>query len=205
MAAVQEVAESLDKAGRKGYIIPRGGSDPIGALGYVACAQEIQFQLFETGLVIDRLCVASGSAGTHAGLVTGFVGCNMNIPIVGIGVSRDAKDQTPLVYDLVLKTAERLGVNQDIPRKMVVSFGEYWRPKYSIPNKKMVEAVNLMAKTEGILLDPIYTGKAMAGLIDLSRKGYFKKNENVLFIHTGGSPNLYAYMEAVLGMEEVTD
>jgi len=193
------------KEGRKGYIIPGGGSNPIGATGYVACAQEIQRQLFDNGLSIDRLCVASGSAGTHAGLVAGFVGCNMNIPIVGIGVSRDPGDQEPIVYDLAQKTAQRLGVGQDIPRKAVVSFGDYWRPKYSVPNQKMVEAVNLMARTEGILLDPVYTGKAMAGLIDLGRKGYFKKGENVLFVHTGGSPGLYAYIKPVLGLEKVAD
>ena len=113
----------------------------------------------------------------------------MNIPIVGIGVSRDPGDQEPIVYDLAQKTAQRLGVGQDIPRKAVVSFGDYRRPKYSVPNQKMVEAVNLMARTEGIpSLDPVYTGKAMAGLIDLGRKGYFKKGENVLFVHTGGLP-----------------
>ena len=86
-----------------------------------------------------------------------------------------------------------------------MTFGNYWRPKYSVPNKGMVEAVKLMAKTEGILLDPVYTGKAMAGLIDLSRKDYFKKGENVLFVHTGGSPGLYAYIQPLLGLEEVAD
>jgi D-cysteine desulfhydrase len=205
MAAMRKVADELGRESRKGYIIPGGGSNPIGATGYVACAQEIQSQLFEKGLAIDRLCVASGSAGTHAGLVAGFIGCNMNIPIVGIGVSRDPDDQEPIVYDLAQKTAQRVGVKQDIPRKAVVTFGDYWRPKYSVPNQKMVEAVNLMAKTEGILLDPVYTGKAMAGLIDLSRKGYFKKGENVLFVHTGGSPGLYAYIKPVLGLEKVAD
>lgn len=204
-AAMQKVAEDLDREGRKGYVIPGGGSNPIGATGYAACAQEIQDQLFDQGLVIDRLCVASGSAGTHAGLVTGFVGGNMNIPIVGVGVSRDAGDQEPIVYDLACRTAERLGVRQDIPREAVVSVGGYWQPKYSVPNKKMVEAVNLMAKTEGILLDPVYTGKAVAGLIGLSREGFFKKGENVLFVHTGGSPGLYAYIQPVLGREEVAD
>ncbi len=204
-AAMQKVADDVAKEGRKAYIIPGGGSNPIGATGYAACAQEIQGQLFEKGLNIDRLCVASGSAGTHAGLLTGFYGCNMNIPIVGVGVSRDPEDQEPLVYNLALKTAERLGVHQDIPRDAVVSFGDYWRPKYSVPNKKMVEAVNMMAKTEGILLDPVYTGKAVAGLIDLSRKGYFKKGENVLYVHTGGSPALYAYIRPILGLEEVAD
>jgi D-cysteine desulfhydrase len=205
MGAMQKVAEELAKDGRKGYIIPGGGSNPIGATGYAACAQEIQDQLFETGLVVDRVCVASGSAGTHAGLVTGFIGCNMNIPIVGVGVSRDAGDQEPIVFDLACRTAERLGVRQDIPRKAVVSVGGYWQPKYSVPNKKMIEAVNLMAKTEGILLDPVYTGKAMAGLMGLSREGYFQKGENVLFVHTGGSPGLYAYIEPILGREAVPD
>ena len=205
LAAMRKVAEELGREGRKGYIIPGGGSNAIGASGYVACAQELQGQLFEKGLCIDRLCVASGSAGTHAGLVVGFIGGNMNIPIVGIGVSRDPGDQEPLVYDLALKTAERLGVNQDIPRQAVLTFGDYWRPKYSVPNRKMVEAVNLMARTEGILLDPVYTGKAMAGLIDLSRKGYFKKGENLLFVHTGGAPGLYAYTKPLLGLEKVDD
>ncbi|MFP4128733.1 MAG: D-cysteine desulfhydrase, partial [Desulfonatronovibrio sp.] len=188
-----KVAAQLETEGRKGYIIPGGGSNPVGATGYVACAQEIQDQLFHKSLNIDQLCVASGSAGTHAGLLTGFLGCSMNIPIVGIGVSRDPQDQDPIVHELALKTAERIGVKQDIPREAVVTFGDYWRPKYSVPNKKMVEAVNLMAKTEGILLDPVYTGKAVAGLIDLCRNGYFKKGENILYVHTGGSPALYAY------------
>ena len=205
MAAMQRQVEELDRAGRRGYIIPGGGSNPIGATGYVACAQEIQNQLFEKNLRIDRLVVPSGSTGTHAGLIAGFFGCNMNIPIVGIGVSRDPQDQNPLVYDLVQRTAERVGIREHIPTEAVVSFGEYWRPKYSVPNKKMVEAVNLVAKTEGILLDPVYTGKAMAGLIDLCRKGYFRKGENVLFVHTGGSPGLYAYLKPVLGLEEVSD
>ena len=205
MAAMQKVADDLAKDGRKGYIISGGGSNPIGATGYVACAQEIQNQLFEKQIQIDRLVVASGSTGTHAGLLAGFYGCNMNIPIVGINVSRDPKDQDPLVYDLVQKTAERVGVRQGVPREAVVTFGDYWRPKYSVPNKKMVEAVNMMAKTEGILMDPVYTGKALAGFIDLSRKGYFKKGENILFVHTGGSPVLYAYIKPVLGLEEVAD
>lgn len=205
LGAMQKVADDLAREGRKGYIIPGGGSNAIGATGYVACAQEIQDQLFEQGLVIDRLCVASGSAGTHAGLLVGFVGCNMNIPIVGIGVSRDPRDQNPLVLDLALKTAERVGVNQDIPADAVVSFGDYWRPKYSVPNQKMLEAVTLMARTEGILLDPVYTGKAAAGLIGLSRQGYFKKGEKVLFVHTGGSPGLYAYIKPLLGLETVAE
>lgn len=205
MAAMNSVAEDLKAEGRKGYVIPGGGSNAIGATGYVACAQEIQDQLFEMGVEIHRLCVASGSAGTHAGLLTGFIGCNMNIPVVGIGVSRDPQDQDPLVHKLAMETAKRLGIRQEIERKSVVTFGDYWRPKYSVPNAKMVEAVNLMAKTEGILLDPVYTGKAVAGLIDLCRKGYFRKDENVLYVHTGGSPALYAYRKVILGLENAPE
>jgi D-cysteine desulfhydrase len=205
MEAMGKVAEELAAAGRKGYVIPGGGSNAIGATGYVACAQEIQDQLFQKGLDIHHLCVASGSAGTHAGLLTGFLGCNMNIPVTGVGVSRDPEDQDPLVHKVALETAERLGMKQDIPREAVVTFGDYWRPKYSVPNAGMVEAVNLMAKTEGILLDPVYTGKAVAGLIGLCRKGYFKKGENVLYVHTGGSPALYAYIKPILGLEAVAE
>lgn len=205
MAAMNSVAEDLKAEGRKGYVIPGGGSNAIGATGYVACAQEIQDQLFEMGVEIHRLCVASGSAGTHAGLLTGFIGCNMNIPVVGIGVSRDPQDQDPLVHKLAMETAKRLGIRQEIERESVVTFGDYWRPKYSVPNAKMVEAVNLMAKTEGILLDPVYTGKAVAGLIDLCRKGYFRKDENVLYVHTGGSPALYAYRKVILGLENAPE
>ena len=204
MDEMNKVAAEVAREGRRGYIIPGGGSNPIGATGYVACAQEIQAQLFSKGLDINRLVTPSGSTGTHAGLVVGFSGCNMNIPIVGIGVSRDKEVQEEMVYSLVEQLANHVGVNQSISREAVICFGDYWRPNYSVPNKKMVEAVNLLAKTEGILLDPVYTGKAMAGLIDLSRQGYFKKSEKVLFLHTGGSPALYAYMKSILG-EEVVD
>lgn len=203
--AMQKTAEGLEKEGRKGYVIPGGGSNELGATGYVACAQEIQDQLFDMGQDMDRVVVASGSSGTHAGLLTGFTGCNMHLPIIGIGVARDPEDQEPLVYDLAQRTAQRLGVRQEIKRDAVETSGDYWRPKYSVPNKKMVEAVHLTAKTEGILLDPVYTGKAMAGLIGLSRQGKLKKGERVLFVHTGGSPGLYAYVDSLLGNREVED
>lgn len=191
-------AEEVAAAGRRAYVIPGGGSNAIGATGYVACAEEILAQAFENGLRIDRVVCASGSAGTHAGLVTGFYGNNSNIPIVGIDVSRPKEVQEKLVYDLVRKTAEHVGIGAEIPRDAVLCFGDYVGRGYSLPTPEMAEAVRMLARTEGILLDPVYTGKAMAGLIDLSRKGFFKKDENVLFVHTGGSPALYAYMSDLL-------
>ncbi len=194
-AEMQAVADELAAEGRRAYVIPGGGSNPVGATGYVACAQEILSQTFETGLNIERVVCASGSTGTHAGLVVGFQGSNSGIEVVGIDVSRSREEQEPLVYDLVQQTAAHLGVTAPIPREAVRCFGDYVGPGYSLPTAEMVEAVKLLARTECILLDPVYTGKAMAGLIDLVRKGWFKKDETILFVHTGGSPALFAYMQ----------
>jgi len=201
--AMQQVADELSTQGRKGYIIAGGGSNALGGLGYVACAQELQQQFYEQDVHIDRVVVGSGSSGTHGGLVAGFIGNHINIPIVGIGVSRDPADQEPLVYKEAQAVADLLGLGLTIPRDAVVSVGGFWQPKYSIPNEKMVEAVQLLARTEAILLDPVYTGKIMAGLIGLARQGFFKPGENVLFLHTGGLPSLHAYEAVVLGKTPV--
>jgi D-cysteine desulfhydrase len=197
-AAMQAAADEVASEGRKAYVIPGGGSNPVGATGYVACAQEILAQTFDVGINIDRIICASGSAGTHAGLVTGFYGNNSNLPVIGINVSRPKIDQEELVYDLVQRTAKHIGLNSDIPREAVVCFDEYVGPGYSLPTPQMAEAVRMLARLEGVLIDPVYTGKAMAGLIDLVRKGTFNKNENILFVHTGGSPALYVYMSDIL-------
>jgi len=198
-AEMQKAADELAAAGRKAYVIPGGASNPLGALGYVSCAQEIINQLFVMGIKIDRVVCASGSAGTHAGLVTGFCGSNSDLPVVGINVSRPKQAQEELVYGLTGKTAKFLGIKQSIPREAVLCFGDYVGKGYSLPTAGMVEAVQMVSRLEAILLDPVYTGKTMAGLIDLVRKGFFKKEENLLFVHTGGSPALYAYLDSFLG------
>jgi D-cysteine desulfhydrase len=198
MKEMQALADKVASDGRKAYIIPGGGSNVIGATGYVACAEEILSQAFDMGLNIHHVVTASGSAGTHAGLLTGFYGCNSNIPITGINVSRKKDVQEALVHKLVLQTATHVGIKQEIPKTAVNCFDDYVGAGYSLPTKGMVEAVKLLAQTESILLDPVYSGKAMDGLIDLVKKGHFKKGENILFIHTGGSPALYAYTSAIL-------
>ncbi|MFH1975342.1 MAG: D-cysteine desulfhydrase [Pseudomonadota bacterium] len=195
LAAMQNVADELRTKGKKPFIIPGGASNEIGALGYVACAQEILTQSFEEGLCFDHVVCASGSAGTHAGLVTGLSGSNSRLPVVGINVSRPKEIQEDLVFSLVKKTADFLGIQQTIPREAVLCFSDYVGPGYSLPSAAMVEAVKLVARTEAILMDPVYTGKAMAGMIDLVRKGYFSPAEKLLFVHTGGSPGLYAYLD----------
>ena len=190
---MQKLADKLTAAGRKPYIIPGGASNSIGALGYVQCAQELQQQMFEQGCDFDHIIVPSGSAGTHAGFLLGMLACNMNIPVTGIGVNRKKSVQEQAVFDLMHQTADLIGAAVNIPREAVVAYDDYVGPGYSLPTAAMAEAVTLLARTESILLDPVYSGKAMSGLIDLVRKGVFPAGSNVLFLHTGGSPALYAY------------
>ncbi len=195
---MQEVKDELAAEGRKGYIIPGGGSNVIGATGYVACAQEILEQTFDMGLNLDYVVTTSGSGGTHGGLLVGLLGNNSNIPIIGVSVRANKEKQEKMIFDLAQRTADHVGFNSKIPREAVNVIDGYVGAGYSVPTDEMVEAVQLLARTEGILLDPVYTGKAMSGLIGLIRKGHFKKEDNVLFIHTGGSPALYAYLPTIL-------
>jgi len=203
-AAMSKIAQQLASLGRKGYVIPGGGSNAIGGLGYVACVQEVQQQWLEMGVAFDAIVVGSGSSGTHGGMAAGFFGNNIKIPLIGIGVSRDPVDQEPLVYKEAQAVADLLGIGK-VPREMVKSIGGYWQPKYSVPNAKMVEAVQMLARTEGVLLDPVYTGKIMAGLMGLARQGFFNPNAKVLFMHTGGVPSLNAYEDVVLGRTVLKD
>lgn len=198
LGELEKLAEKLRAEGRKPYIVPGGGSNAIGSIGYVACAQEIMDQLFDSGIKIDHMVCPSGSAGTHAGIIAGMTGINANIPVTGVSVNRSKEIQTDAVWNLAKATAEKVGVHNEITRDLVQVTDEYVGPGYSLPTDQMVEAVQLLARTEGILLDPVYTGKVMAGLIGMIREGKFKKEDNVLFLHTGGSPALYAYTETVL-------
>lgn len=193
-AAMDALATDLERAGRKAYCIPGGGSNALGALGYVSCAQETMAQAFEMDLRLDQIVVASGSAGTHAGLITGLTALNAGVPLTGINVRRPRAEQEGNVHKLAVETAALLGVAAP-PRESVVALADWVGPGYSLPTPEMVEAVRLLASMEAILLDPVYTGKAMAGLIGLVRNGTFKRGENVLFVHTGGSPALYAYQD----------
>ena len=192
---MEKLAAKLRAEGKKPYIIPGGASNSIGAAGYVACAQETVEQLFLAGIDLHTMVVPSGSAGTHAGIVTGMYGTSTNIPVLGINVSRTKEVQEGIVHKLVGETASLVGVNQEIPASAVTCYGDYVGPGYSLPTDSMIEAVKLLARTEAILLDPVYSGKAMAGFMDLVRKGTFPDGSNVLFLHTGGSPALYAYTD----------
>jgi D-cysteine desulfhydrase len=189
-AEMQKVAGEVAALGRKAYIIPGGGSNPLGALGYVSCAEEILAQTFEMGIRLDHIVCASGSTGTHAGLICGLIGNNSHIPLTGINVRRTREEQEPNVH--------KLDISGGIPREAITALGDWVGAGYSLPTPEMVEAVRMLAQVEGILLDPVYTGKTMAGLIALIRRGTFKKGEHVLFVHTGGAPALYAYQSVLV-------
>lgn len=198
-AAMEQVAADLAAEGRKGYIIPGGGSNALGALGYVACAEEILAQSFASGMAFDRIVVASGSAGTHSGIVAGLVGNSAAIPVTGINVRRPRAEQEGNVHKLAVAVAELAGVVPEITPDLIECRDEWVGPGYSLPTPEMVEAVRMFASLEGVLLDPVYTGKAAAGLIGLVRSGEIAKGERVLFVHTGGSPALYAYQPVLTG------
>ncbi len=195
-AAMEELASEVASTGRKPYIVPGGGSNPIGALGYVDAAQELVVQANDRGLRIDHVVHATGSAGTQAGLVTGFAGTRSGIPVLGVGVGapRDAQEES--VFELASETAKYLGIAGSVQRSDVVANCDYVGDGYGLPTEGMREALKLVARTESILLDPVYTGKAMAGLIDLIRSGTFEKGENIVFVHTGGAQALFGYRKA---------
>jgi L-cysteate sulfo-lyase len=195
-AAMKTVADEVAAAGGKPYVIVGGGSNPIGALGYVNCAFEIVAQANARQLVVDCVVHATGSAGTQAGLVAGFEGMRSGIDVLGIGVRVPREQQEANVYKLACATADLLGMSGAVARERVMANCDYVGDGYGKQTPGMVEAVTLLARTEAILLDPVYTGKGMAGLIDLIRKGHFRKGQNIVFVHTGGAVGLFGYMDA---------
>jgi D-cysteine desulfhydrase len=195
LGRAEELSAELRAAGKTPYVIPVGGSNVTGALGYVDCAQELLDQFDEAEIDVSTVVTPSGSAGMQAGLVVGFHAAEATASVLGINVSRSQADQEPKIDDLVQATASRLGL-AEIPSEFTVGLGDYFGAGYALPTPGMVEAVRLFARTEGILLDPVYTGKAAAGLIDLVRKGRFGPDDTVVFIHSGGVPGLYARAQA---------
>ena len=192
-AEVEAFGEKLRSQGRNVYAIPGGGSNTTGALGYVNAALELLTQANDMNLSINHVVHATGSTGTQAGLLVGLEGSNSAIPVYGISVRSNKAVQEENVHKLAQTTAKKVGVKGGISRERVVANSDYVGPGYGQPTDGMREAVTMLAQTEAILLDPVYSGKGMAGLIDLIRKGHFKKGENVIFIHTGGAVALFAY------------
>jgi len=197
-AAMASEADAVRARGGTPYIIAGGGSTPLGALGYVACAQEILTQSFELGQAFDRIVVASGSAGTHAGLAVGLHAASWSGRLTGINVRRPREEQEGNVFALAVTTAALLGVPPP-ERQAIECLADWVGPGYSLPSPEMVAAVRTAARREGVLLDPVYTGKAFAGLLGLIERGDIGADERVLFVHTGGTPVLHAYADVLRG------
>lgn len=187
------LAEELHGKGNKPYFIPGGGSNPVGALGYTNAAAELVYQADTMGLNIDKLVHATGSAGTQAGLVAGLHALNAPIDVIGISVRAKRDAQIANVHRLASATSELIGVRGELPVELIEAYDDYVGPGYGQPTDEMVDAISLLAAEEGIFLDPVYSGKGMAGMIGLINRGVLKKGQTVVFLHTGGSAGLFAY------------
>ena len=197
-AELEKTAAEVRARGGKPYIIPGGGSNPVGALGYVDCAREIVVQADELDMQIDRIITATGSAGTHAGLVAGLAVMGADIPVLGIGVRAAKEKQEENVLKLARETAILLGRPGAVTAEMVVADCDYVGEGYGLVDDAVIEALKLAARTDAIVLDPVYTGKAMKGLIALAKSGRFE-NETVVFLHTGGAQGLFGYQGEIEG------
>ena len=195
-AASEMAADEVRRAGGRPYVIPGGGSNAIGTLGYVGCALEILQQAAGLGVRIDRAVHATGSSGTQAGLIAGFDGMRSGVRVLGITVGRPRDNQEKNVARLLDATWAHLGMTGAVAHDNIEANDQYFGEAYGIPTPAMKEAVGLLAETEGVLLDPVYSGKAMSGLIDLVRRRVFGKDENIVFVHTGGQAGLFAYEPA---------
>ncbi|MEQ0536825.1 D-cysteine desulfhydrase [Klebsiella sp. JB_Kp004] len=188
-AQLDELATRIEAQGYRPYVIPVGGSNALGVLGYVESALEIAQQC-EDAVEISSVVVASGSAGTHAGLAVGLEQLMPQAELIGVTVSRAVADQLPKVVALQQAVANSLELQA---KAEIILWDDYFAPGYGTPNEEGMAAVKLLAQLEGILLDPVYTGKAMAGLIDGITQKRFKDEGPILFVHTGGAPALFAY------------
>jgi len=196
-AAMDEVAEEVRAEGGTPYIIPGGASNAVGALGYVGCGEELLAQCADAGLAFDHIVTATGSAGTHAGLAVGLRASGSNLPILGIGVNAPQEVQEERVYKLACEAAELVGSPGCVARDDIIADCHYIGPGYGEPTESMNEAVLMLARLEGLLFDPVYSGKALAGMIDYIRTGRFAGADNIVFLHTGGAAGLFAYADTL--------
>lgn len=196
LARAEARAAQLRDAGRKVLVIPMGGSTPLGSLGYARCAGEIAQQEIVLGLTFDQVVVPNGSAGTHAGLASGFALLERGTAIVkSYSVLSDRDSSAIRTLKLTRDTLALLGSDAVVRPVEIVIDGSQLGEGYGLPTEAMQDAVRLMARAEGLLIDPVYSGKAFAGLVADIRQGRFRSGDNVLFVMTGGEPGLFAYRE----------
>jgi D-cysteine desulfhydrase family pyridoxal phosphate-dependent enzyme len=199
LITLRAAADAEQAAGRQPYVITYGGSNAVGALAYALAFEELWDQMYETRLSFDRVVFASSSGGTQAGLIVGAKVCGYEGQILGISVDKTGGQLRPTVEALLAPTAQRRGVELVLGPAEVHIDDRFVGGGYAILTAAEKEAIRLLAQKEGILLDPVYTGKAMAGLLALIRRGEIASFERVLFWHTGGTPALFAYAPELMG------
>jgi L-cysteate sulfo-lyase len=192
---MNDLARELRGKGRNPLVIPAGALLPLGTSGWVNAAEEINEQLADQRIDVQYVVLANGSGGTQAGLILGFKELGVPLTVIGMSVFNEKNEAIKGVVDQAAETAQLLGVQVAIAPDEVTVYDDYIGKGYGIPTRECIEAIRMLARTEGLFLDPVYTGKAMAGLIDLVRRGRFTREDTVLFIHTGGVAADFAYSE----------
>lgn len=192
MKLAQKMKIDLEAKGKKGYILARGGTSPLGNCGYILCANEILNQAKEMNINFDYLICPSGTGGTQAGLLIGFEESHSNISVLGINVSQNNEKQLKVLYNALDQVSNFLNINSPDKYK-VKCYEQFYGKGYSKPTSELNDTIKLLARTEGIMLDPVYSGKAMAGLLGLIRNGEIKKGSKIVFLHTGGFTSYYDY------------
>ena len=199
---IPALCDRLRSGGRRPYVIPYGGSNVIGATGFVLALRELALQLGPEVDSVSHIVFASSSGGTHAGLMVGKILCNLGAQVVGINIDKEESGEMTLgehILNLAGATATMLGLNHSFTAADLILRDDYVGAGYGVIGEREREAIFLTARLEGILLDPVYTGRAMGGLIDPVRNGEIGPRDTVLFWHTGGSPDLFAHAGELVG------
>lgn len=188
------IAQEIEREKKVPYIAPLAAANPLGCLGYIAWTDEVNTQLNEMGIKADYIALAVGTGGTQAGIEVGLRLLNLKTKVLGLSASRHTREKSEEIAELCNQTIDFLGVGHIKFEKdeFMITY-QYMGETYGIPTKECIDAIRLVAQTEGIFLDPVYTGKAMAGLIDIIRAGKLKKSDNVVFLHSGGNTANFAF------------
>lgn len=197
MGVVEDLARQLRRDGRHPYVIPLGGSNALGAAAYLEASLEMLAQANSLGIRVDAIVHASSSGGTQAGLYTGTKMTESGLQVIGISAGPPRDVLTKRVLGIVSELTGLLELRWRPHPDDLLVFDDYVGERYGVPTPECLDAIKVVARTEGILLDPVYTGKGMAGLMNLIRTGYFRPEQNVVFWHTGGQPALFAYASAL--------
>lgn len=198
-AIMRDIAKELESEGHTPYTIPSGASYPVGAVGYVNAALEMLEQANDMGMEINYVVHAVGSGGTQAGLVLGNKALNTKVRVVGISVGPRRDPLAKRTAEIANGISKMLSMDTTVNPDEILIMDDYVGEEHVTSAREVVNAIRLVARTEGILLDPEYTGVAMAGLIDLIKKGHFETQNNVVFIHTGGTPIIFAHKKELKG------